>query len=65
LREADAAASVVYQIVGEDEADIKLAKISYSSPIAKAMMGKSEGDVAEVRTPGGIKVYEIVDVKYE
>ncbi len=65
LKEVDAAASVVYQIVGEDEADIKLAKISYSSPIAKAMMGKSEGDVAEVRTPGGIKVYEIVDVKYE
>jgi transcription elongation factor GreA len=65
LKEADAAASVVYQIVGEDEADIKLAKISYSSPIAKALMGKSEGDVAEVRTPGGIKVYEIVDVKYE
>jgi transcription elongation factor GreA len=65
LREADADLSVVYQIVGEDEADIKLAKISYSSPIAKAMMGKSEGDVAEVRTPGGIKVYEIVDVKYE
>jgi len=65
LKESDAAASVVYQIVGEDEADIKLAKISYSSPIAKAMMGKSEGDVAEVRTPGGIKVYEIVDVKYE
>jgi transcription elongation factor GreA len=65
LMEAKAAASVVYQIVGEDEADIKLAKISYSSPIAKALMGKSEGDVAEVRTPGGIKVYEIVDVKYE
>ena len=65
LMESEAAASVVYQIVGEDEADIKLAKISYSSPIAKALMGKSEGDVAEVRTPGGIKVYEIVDVKYE
>ena len=65
LKEAEAQESVVYQIVGEDEADIKLAKISYSSPIAKAMMGKSEGDVAEVRTPGGIKVYEIVDVKYE
>jgi transcription elongation factor GreA len=56
---------VKYQIVGEDEADIKLAKISYSSPIAKALMGKSAGDVAEVRTPGGIKEYEIVDVKYE
>jgi transcription elongation factor GreA len=65
LMEVEAAAKVVYQIVGEDEADIKLAKISYSSPIAKALMGKSAGDVAEVRTPGGIKEYEIVDVKYE
>jgi transcription elongation factor GreA len=42
-----------YQIVGEDEADLKLGKISYSSPIAKALIGKSEGDVVEVRTPGG------------
>ena len=65
LMETAAAAAVIYQIVGEDEADIKLAKISYSSPIAKALMGKSAGDVAEVRTPGGIKEYEIVDVKYE
>ncbi len=65
LMETAATAAVTYQIVGEDEADIKLAKISYSSPIAKALMGKSAGDVAEVRTPGGIKEYEIVDVKYE
>jgi transcription elongation factor GreA len=65
LMETAAAVKVVYQIVGEDEADIKLAKISYSSPIAKALMGKSAGDVAEVRTPGGLKEYEIVDVKYE
>jgi transcription elongation factor GreA len=56
--------SVTYQIVGEDEADIKLGKISYSSPIAKALIGKSPGDVAEVRTPGGVKEFEIVDVKY-
>ena len=56
--------TVVYQIVGEDEADLKLAKISYSSPIAKALIGKSAGDVAEVRTPGGVKEFEIVDVKY-
>ena len=55
---------VTYQIVGEDEADIKLGKISYSSPIAKALIGKSEGDVAEVRTPGGVKEFEFVDVKY-
>ena len=56
--------TVVYQIVGEDEADLKLGKISYSSPIAKALIGKSAGDVAEVRTPGGLKEFEIVDVKY-
>jgi len=56
--------TVAYQIVGEDEADLKLGKISYSSPIAKALIGKSAGDVAEVRTPGGVKEFEIVDVKY-
>jgi len=56
--------TVSYQIVGEDEADLKLGKISYSSPIAKALIGKSSGDVAEVRTPGGVKEFEIVDVKY-
>jgi transcription elongation factor GreA len=56
--------SMTYQIVGEDEADLKLGKISYSSPIAKALIGKFAGDVAEVRTPGGVKEFEIVDVKY-
>jgi transcription elongation factor GreA len=56
--------TMIYQIVGEDEADLKLAKISYSSPIAKAVIGKSAGDVAEVRTPGGVKEFEIVDVRY-
>ena len=56
--------TVSYQIVGEDEADLKLGKISYSSPIAKALIGKSEGDVVEVRTPGGVKEFEIGDVKY-
>ena len=56
--------SVTYQIVGEDEADIKLGKISYSSPIAKGLIGKYSGDVAEVRTPGGVKEFEIVDVRY-
>jgi transcription elongation factor GreA len=55
---------VTYQIVGEDEADLKLGKISYSSPIAKALIGKSSGDVVEVRTPGGAREFEIVDVKY-
>ena len=53
-----------YQIVGEDEADIKVGKIAYSAPIAKALIGKYSGDVAEVRTPGGVKEFEIVDVKY-
>jgi transcription elongation factor GreA len=57
--------TVTYQIVGEDEADLKLGKISYSSPIAKALIGKYSGDVAEVRTPGGVKEFEIVDVKYQ
>ena len=54
-----------FRIVGEDEADIKLGKLSYSSPIAKALIGKYSGDVAEVRTPGGVKSFEIVDVRYE
>ena len=53
-----------YQIVGEDEADIKNNKISYSSPIARALIGKTEGDITEVQTPGGIRSLEIVEVKY-
>jgi transcription elongation factor GreA len=57
--------NVTYQVVGEDEADIKEGKLSYSSPIAKALIGKSEGDVVEVRTPGGVKEFEIVGVRYE
>jgi len=64
LIDTSGAETVSYQIVGEDEADIKLGKISYSSPIAKALIGKFAGDVAEVRTPGGVKEFEIVDVKY-
>ena len=57
--------SMTYQIVGEDEADLKVGKISYSSPIAKGLIGKFSGDVAEIRTPGGVKEFEIVDVRYE
>lgn len=53
-----------YQLVGEDEADIKINKISISSPIARALIGKEEGDVAEVHTPGGLRSLEIVEVKY-
>jgi transcription elongation factor GreA len=55
---------VTYQIVGEDEADIKQGKISVSSPIARALIGKSAGDVAEVQAPSGLREYEILDVKY-
>jgi len=64
LENQDDGKTISYQIVGEDEADIKAAKISYSSPIAKALIGKSSGDVVEVRTPGGAKEFEIVDVRY-
>ena len=64
LIDTESQETVTYQIVGEDEADLKLGKISYSSPIAKALIGKSSGDVAEVRTPGGVREFEIVDVKY-
>ena len=53
-----------YQIVGEDEADLKLGLINVSSPIARALIGKEEGDTAEVQAPGGIKRYEIVGVSY-
>jgi transcription elongation factor GreA len=55
---------VTYQIVGEDEADIKQRKISISSPIARALIGKSSGDLAEVQAPGGVREYEVVDVQY-
>jgi transcription elongation factor GreA len=64
LEEEASGQRVVYQIVGDDEADLKLGLISISSPIARALIGKSEGDVAEVRAPGGIKTYEIVGVRY-
>ena len=55
---------VTYQIVGEDEADIKAGKISIGSPIARALIGKYAGDVAEVQAPSGVREYEIIDVKY-
>jgi transcription elongation factor GreA len=57
-------AKVTYQIVGDDEADLKLGLISISSPIARALIGKEAGDVAEVQAPGGIKHWEIVQVRY-
>ena len=55
---------VTYQIVGDDEADIKQRKISISSPIARALIGKYSGDIAEVMAPGGIREYEVVNVQY-
>ncbi len=63
LEDADGTA-VTYQIVGEDEADIKAGKISVSSPIARALIGKEVDDVAEVQAPGGVREYDIVDVRY-
>ena len=64
LDDIEKGTSVTYQIVGDDEADIKQGKISISSPIARALIGKSAGDVAEVNAPGGVREYEIADVKY-
>ena len=55
---------VTYQIVGDDEADIRQRKISISSPIARALIGKYSGDIAEVVAPGGVREYEVVDVQY-
>ena len=56
--------SVIYQIVGEDEADLKEGLINISSPIARALIGKEEGDTAEVQAPGGLRRYEVVAVRY-
>jgi transcription elongation factor GreA len=64
LEDVESGEAVTYQIVGDDEADIKDGKISISSPIARALIGKSSGDVAEVQAPGGVREYEILDVKY-
>ncbi len=64
LEDLDAGTRVVYQIVGEDEADLKAGKISINSPIARALVGKFAGDVAEVQAPGGVREYEVIDVRY-
>jgi transcription elongation factor GreA len=64
LEEEGSGEQVKYQIVGEDEADLKQGLINISSPIARALIGKVEGDTAEVQAPGGIKRYEIVAVHY-
>lgn len=64
LLDEDSGAKAKYKIVGEDESDVSQGKISISSPIARALIGKEEGDVVEVMAPGGAKSYEIVKVKY-
>ena len=64
LEELESGEKVTYQIVGDDEADIKQSKISIGSPIARALIGKSEGDTADVMAPGGVRQYEILTVQY-
>jgi transcription elongation factor GreA len=65
MEDVDGGKTVTYQIVGDDEADLKQGKISLNSPVARAMIGKYAGDVVEVQTPGGVREYEILDVRYE
>ncbi len=64
LEDSETCAPVTYQIVGDDEADIKAGKISVSSPIARALIGKSEGETADVQAPGGVRSYEVLAVRY-
>ena len=64
LEDATSGDKVTYQIVGDDEADIKHGKISVSSPIARALIGKSEGDTADVQAPGGVRSYDVLAVRY-
>jgi len=65
VTDVDTDETFVYKIVGEDEANVKQKKISISSPIARAMIGKEEGDTAEVAAPGGAKTFEIVSIKWK
>jgi transcription elongation factor GreA len=65
LEDQDSGDGVTYQIVGEDEADIKANKISVNSPMARALIGKYAGDIAQVQAPGSMREYEILDVRYE
>jgi transcription elongation factor GreA len=65
LEDADSGEPVTYQIVGDDEADIKAGKISVSSPIARALIGKYAGDSVDVQAPGGVRQYEVLDVLYK
>jgi len=65
LEDLESGDTVTYQIVGEDEADIKEGRISVSSPIARALIGRHVDDVAEVRAPGGVREYQVLGVRYE
>lgn len=65
LEDLEAGAKLTYQIVGEDEADIKKGMVSVTSPVARALIGKVQGDVAEVQAPGGLREYEVLAVRYE
>jgi transcription elongation factor GreA len=64
LEDLESGEKVTYQIVGDDEADIKESKISVSSPIARALIGKFAGDTVEVKAPAGLRGYEVLDVRY-
>jgi transcription elongation factor GreA len=64
LQDLESGDNVTYQIVGDDEADLKVSKISISSPIARALIGKYAGDVVEVQAPAGVRSYEIIEVNY-
>ncbi len=65
IEDQDSGEVVIYQIVGEDEADIKNGKLSVASPMARALIGKYAGDIAQVQAPGGIREFEVIDVRYE
>ena len=65
LEDQEDGSRMVYQVVGEDEADIRAGRISITSPIARALVGKSQGDVVDVSAPGGVRSYEIVAVRFE
>jgi transcription elongation factor GreA len=65
LEDQDSGDPVTYQIVGEDEADIRAGKLSFAAPMARALIGKYAGDIAQVQAPGGMREFEILDVRYE
>ena len=65
LEDQDSGDAVTYQIVGEDEADIKSGKLSFAAPMARALIGKYAGDIVQVQAPGGMREFEILDVRYE